>query len=120
MGGGTATFLAGNGGQAGPFIQVTADSLTAGPAAATVALAFKYASEELAQREKALGASTSSYIILDAVVPPTDPTLKIGGKSRLALAAVIISLAATLTATSLADTYLRRRAGRRVVPVPAV
>ncbi|HEY3610770.1 MAG TPA: hypothetical protein VGL06_24955 [Pseudonocardiaceae bacterium] len=114
--GGTATFVAGNGAQAGPFIIVTADSLTAGPAAATVALAFKYASQELAQREKALGASISSYIILDAVVPPTDPTLKIGGKSRLALAALIISLAATLTATSLADAYLRRRAGRRVVP----
>jgi hypothetical protein len=118
--GGTATFVAGNGGRSGPFIMVTADSLTAGPAAATVALAFKYAGQELAQREKALGAPPISYIILDDVVTPTEPALKIGGKSRLALAAVIIALAATLTATSLADAYLRRRAGRRVVPVPAV
>lgn len=116
--GGTATFVAGNGAQAGPFIVVTAgeaDRLRRAMTA-TVALAFKYASEELAQREKALGVSTSSYIILDNVVPPTDPTLKVGGESRLALAAMIIALAATLTATSLADAYLRCRAGRRVAP----
>jgi hypothetical protein len=114
--GGTATFVAGNGLTSGPFILVTADSLTPEPAARTVALAFKYAGDELAQREKALGAPPISYIVLDNVVTPTDPTLKIGGKSRLALAALIIAFAATLTVTFLADTYLRRRAGRRLQP----
>jgi hypothetical protein len=118
--GGTATFVASNGGRNGPFIMVTADSLTAGPAAKTVALAFKYVAQELEQREKALGAPPISYIILDDVVTPTDPALKIGGKSRLAMAALIMALAATLTVTSLADAYLRRRAGRRAEPVPAV
>lgn len=115
--GGTATFVAGNTGQSGPFIMVTADSLTPDPAAKTVALAFKYVGQELARREKALNAPPISYIILDNVVAPTTPTLKIGGKSRLAAAAVIIALAATLTATSLADAYLRRR---RVRLLPAV
>jgi hypothetical protein len=118
--GGTATFVASNGGRNGPFIMVTADSLTAGPAATTVALAFKYAGQELAQREKALGAPPISYIILDNVVTPTEPQLKIGGKSRLALSALIMALAATLTVTFLADTYLRRRAGRQVQPLPVV
>jgi hypothetical protein len=119
--GGTATFAAGNGGRSGPFIMVTADSLTPDPAAKTVALAFQYVGQELAQREKALNAPPISYLILDDVVAPTTPTLKIGGKSRLAGAAVIIAFAATLTATFLADAYLRRRAGRRrVQPLPAV
>jgi len=120
LGGGNATFLASNGNLNGPFIMVTADSLTAAPAAKTVALAFKFAGDELAQREKALGAPPISYIVLDNVVPPTDPALKIGGKSRLALSALIMALAATLTVTFLADVYLRRRAGRRVQPQPAV
>jgi len=115
--GGTATYIAGNTGQNGPFIMVTADSLTPDPAAKTVALAFQYVGQELARREKALNAPPISYIILDNVVAPTTPTLKIGGKSRLAAAAVIIALASTLTATSLADAYLRRR---RVRLLPAV
>jgi hypothetical protein len=114
--GGTATFAAGNGGRSGPFIMVTADSLTPDPAAKTVALAFQYVGQELAQREKALNAPPVSYLILDDVVTPTTPQLKIGGKSRLAGAALIIALAASLTATSLADAYLRRR---RVRPLPA-
>jgi len=107
--GGTATYLASSGNISGPFIVVIADSPTAGPTATTVTLALRYASEQLRQREQAVGAPLASYIVLDDVVTPTTPALKAGGKSRFAGVALILSLALSLTVTYAADTYLRRR-----------
>jgi uncharacterized protein involved in exopolysaccharide biosynthesis len=107
--GGTATFTASSGDLAGPFIVIIADALTAGPAQATVTLAFKYANEQLARSEQAAGAPVASYILLDNVVAPTAPALKAGGKSRIAGVALILSVVLSLTVTYAADTYLRRR-----------
>lgn len=107
--GGSATFTASDGKLNGPFIVVIADSLTSGAPQRTVELAFRYAAEQLQQREEAVGAPKASYIVLDPVVPPTSAALKAGGKSRFAGAVLILSVALTLTVTYAADAYLRRR-----------
>lgn len=110
--GGTATFTASDGKLDGPFIVVIADSLSSGSPQSTVDLAFKYAAEQLRQREQAVGAPQASYIVLDTVVPPTPAALKAGGKSRFTGVVVILSLVLSLTVTYAADTYLRRRRSR--------
>jgi hypothetical protein len=117
--GGTATFTASDGKLNGPFIVVIADSVSPGLPQQTVELAFRYAAEQLQQREEAVGAPKASYIVLDPVVPPTQATLKAGGKSRFAGAVFVLSLALSLTATYGADTYLRRRRSRTAETAPA-
>jgi uncharacterized protein involved in exopolysaccharide biosynthesis len=110
--GGTASYKATTGPGQGPFIMVTADSLTAGPTTLTVELVFRYAVQQLQQQERAVGAPPASYIILDNVVTPTPAALKAGGKSRFAGVAVILAFVASLSATYFADSYLRRRRAR--------
>lgn len=110
--GGSATFTASNGKLNGPFIVVVADSPTAAPTKTTVQVAFKYAAQQLAQREEAVGAPPASFIVLDTVVQPTDAALKAGGKSRFAGVVLILSLVLSLTVTYAMDTYLRRRRAR--------
>jgi hypothetical protein len=107
------TFLASDGALHGPFIVVTADSPSADGAQAIVTAAFAFIDQQLDERQRTLGAPPSSYIVVKQVVAPTPPTLKLGGKSRFALATGLIGLIAALTAAFGVDTYSRRR--RRVV-----
>jgi hypothetical protein len=115
--GASATYTADDGMLQGPFIVVTADSPSPTTARNTVSEAFRYVEQQLAQRQRSLGAPTKSFIGVKEVVAPTPATLKIGGKSRFAGVVVVLALVAGLTAAFMTETYAERR--RRRTPVPA-
>ncbi|HEX4706020.1 MAG TPA: hypothetical protein VH352_28140 [Pseudonocardiaceae bacterium] len=117
-GGGTATYVASNGGLQGPFVFVKADALTPDAAQATVTLAFKYVAQELRRRQQALGAPPATYVVLKEVVAPQQAAIQAGGKSRFAGVAAILALVACLTVTFVADGYLRRRAESKATSEP--
>jgi uncharacterized protein involved in exopolysaccharide biosynthesis len=107
--GGTARLTASDGKLTGPFIVVTADATSPDAVRRTVTLALDYARQELVRRQHELGAPEASYIVVKDVVPPSDPALKMGGKTRLALAVGVLSVSAALCAAYAAETYAGRR-----------
>jgi hypothetical protein len=112
--GGVTTFTASDGSLTGPFIVVKADGRTPDRLTRTVSLAFTYATDQLRQREQALGAPPSQYIVVQTVVAPTDAAQLHGGRTRFAATTVILSLVACLCAVYAAET-ISRRAARRAV-----
>jgi uncharacterized protein involved in exopolysaccharide biosynthesis len=113
--GGTATYTASDGALDGPFIVVTADAPDPAHVTDTVTLALSYVRDQLLHRQQALGAPTSSFIVVKDVVTPTSPAAKHGGKSRYLGATAIIALAASLCAVFAAETISRRRRTPTVV-----
>jgi hypothetical protein len=105
----------------GPFVIVNAGSPSARTAHDLVVRLVDRAKAEMAGRQRLLGAPPSTYIQLTAMVPPTAPQEQRGGKSRTAVAVMVIglfvSLAAAYATESLAPA-LRRRFRRPPGPRP--
>jgi hypothetical protein len=114
--GGVGTYQAGDGETGGPFVVVIADATSPAQAEKTVTLALQTAKDELNQRQKALDAPASTYIVTQIVVPPTPATTKIGSKVKaggIALAlGLVLSLAAAYAVESVSTNRRRRRAAQ--------
>ncbi|HEX5120736.1 MAG TPA: hypothetical protein VFW65_36605 [Pseudonocardiaceae bacterium] len=110
--GGTATYTASDGDLDGPFIVVTANAPTPDRVTGTVTLAMQYVRDQLLQRQQALGAPKSSYILVKDVVTPTQPMSKHGGKSRYLAVTAILAWAGSLCAVFAVETVSRRRRTR--------
>ncbi len=113
--GGSGTFQAGDGQTGGPFVVIIADAPSRAEAQKTVSLALRYASDELDQRQKALDAPATTFIVTQVVVSPTPATTKIGSKVKaggIALAAgLVLGLAAAFAWESVAGSR-RRKTGQ--------
>lgn len=107
--GGVSTFTASDGALKGPYVVVTADAPTPEVLTHTVSLAFDYATQQLLQREQALGAPTAQYIVVKGVVAPTQAAQLHGGKTRFGLVVLILSIVASLCAVFAVETVSRRR-----------
>jgi hypothetical protein len=96
--GGVDSYQAGDGLTGGPFIVIIADATSPQQAGRTVALALKYAEDELTSRQKTLNAPSATYIGTQSVVSPTPATTKIGGKVRAGGVALVLGLVLSLAA----------------------
>lgn len=109
------TMQAGDGQTGGPFVVIVADAPSREKAEKSVALALQYASDELNQRQKALNAPPSTFIVTQVVVAPTQATTKLSSKFKvggIALAAgLVIGLAAAFAWESMAGNR-RRKVGQ--------
>ncbi|MGW0808388.1 hypothetical protein [Nonomuraea sp. NPDC002799] len=110
--GGTNQALFGSG---GPFLSITVDSPTERSARELVLRAQKRVKDDLAARQKELGAPQILYISLVNVTPPSTPEEQIGDKVQTAM---IISVLMVFAGFSLAYAWQRRRARIRVAAAP--
>lgn len=111
--GGVDSYQAGDGLTGGPFIVIIADAASPQVAERTVALALKYAQDELEARQKTLNAPSTTYIGTQSVVSPTPATTKIGGKVRAGGVALVLGLVLSLAAAFGIESIVtnRRRRG---------
>jgi hypothetical protein len=112
--GGASTYQAGDGQTGGPFVVVIADANSPAQAERTVNLVLQTAKDELDQRQKALDAPASTYIVTQLVVAPTPATTKIGNRVKgggIALAlGLVVALASAFALESIMTTRRRRGA----------
>ncbi|WP_158843709.1 hypothetical protein [Saccharothrix deserti] len=105
-------FTAAGGGQAGPFLFVTADSNTPEAAERLVTTVMEFATKELDKQQTSLKAPASTFITSQVIVNPTAAEAQIGGKVRYAGAAFVLMMLLTTAATFGGDSvlnHLRRR-----------
>ncbi len=105
-------FVATGGGQAGPFLFVTADSNTPETAERLVTTVMEFVTEELDEQQTSLKAPASTFITSQVIVNPTVAEAQIGGKVRYAGAAFVLMMLLTTVATFGGDNvlnHLRRR-----------
>lgn len=76
----------------GPFIQAASESTSAANAQNVVVKARQLVQEELARRQEALGAPSSTYIMVVDVVPPSAAEAQRGAKVQAAGVAVFLGL----------------------------
>lgn len=103
----------------GVFIGVVAESTDQERAHTLVVTALEKIDTELEARQNELGAPPSTFIVVDPVVPPTEPTPQVGSKMRAAGAALILSLAASLGSVYAVESILEGRRRRGVQQNPA-
>ena len=113
----TDTFELNNGSaeQRGPFVVVTATSESSPEARALTGRVLDRIVQELDERQRAVGAPASTFITSQALVRPTQPQAKIGGKVRFAGAALLLTLflaiASPFAVESIANGRQRQRLG---------
>lgn len=98
-----------------PFLYIEGESTSAARARDIVVRVAQRARDELATEQKTLDAPPSTYITIAEFVPPTTPQLQQGGKLRALIAALLISVLASLTATFAAESIFEARRRRRSV-----
>ena len=113
---GATTIQTGDGQTGGPFVVIVADAPSRAQAQKSVSLALQYASDELDQRQKALNAPASTFIVTQVVVSPTPATTKLSSKFKvggIALAAgLVVGLASAFAWESVSQN--RRRKAEQV------
>jgi hypothetical protein len=102
-------------GTTGPFVYLESDSVSATEAHDVVVRARQMVQEELANRQKALGAPPSTFIVAVDVVPPSAPEALTGARVQAGALALLLSVVLGLGGTYLVLnvlTRLRRPGGR--------
>ncbi|MFI7637456.1 hypothetical protein [Nonomuraea sp. NPDC049400] len=103
-------------GSGGPFLSITADSPDEKTAKELVVRAQKRVEDELAAKQKELGAPPILYITLVNVTPPSTPEAQLADKVQTAGIAAVLTLFAGFTA---AYAWTLRQARRRVAAGPS-
>ncbi|MEU4742527.1 hypothetical protein AB0G02_18985, partial [Actinosynnema sp. NPDC023658] len=109
----TDNFTAAGGGQAGPFLFVTADGSSPEAAERMVTKVMEFATQELDKQQTSLKAPASTFITSQVIVNPTAAEAQIGGKVRYAGAAFVLLMLLTMAATFGGDSVLNHVRRRR-------
>ncbi len=96
-----------------PFLYIQGNGTSEAKARDIVVRVAQHIRDELATEQQALGAPPTTHITVTEFVPPTTPQLQRGGKSRALIAALMISVIASLTATFGAESIVEARRRRR-------
>lgn len=102
----------------GPFLFIEGEGATARDAREIVERVARQAAIELAARQERVQAPRSTFIVLDEVVPPTTPIAEGGSRSRAAMAASGLGLAASVWAGFAAESIASARRRRRAAAAP--
>jgi hypothetical protein len=97
----------------GPVLQITASSDKPAVAKRTVALVTQELRNELANRQRAVGAPSDSWITISDVTAPGAPQQMIKGKIRILIALGVLGVAGTVAAALAFDALARARSGRK-------